>query len=293
MRRVKNIRNMADGEKHLAMTVFRHTIHYDRVVISDGLGYDNRPVTLPTSLPVSPVLNVPRDAGDYVIHAGDGYYGMSKLPNDRATLIHELTHVWQGEHQYGNAAFYAFIGLVTQAGSGDPYAYDPEHLNPDWESYGMEQQAHIVEDWFTNNKQEYDPETGLGDKRFYYIKANIRGEKVTYNWLSPRVTPLPGATLAHDWSRESEAIRARQDALLTPILKARFAQQDSDGPAARVKQLEGIFSKMDGLEAAELWKRLQGRHVGDEVVRYFFANLSLHSTSKLMTILKGRGFGFV
>src|SRR5664279_1939502 len=94
MRAVRNIRKLATGEIHLAQTVFKHTINYDEVLISDGLGWNNRELTLPTSLPVTMILNVPSSEGDYVIHAGDGYLGMSTLPSDRNTLIHELTHVW-------------------------------------------------------------------------------------------------------------------------------------------------------------------------------------------------------
>jgi hypothetical protein len=214
------------------------------------------------------LLNVPSSAGRFVIHAGDGFYGMAKLPQDQSTLIHELTHVWQGQHE--SAAFYAAIGLLTQLGS-DPYAYNHDHLYSDWDLYNMEQQAQLVEDWFTDGLKEYNPDTGEGDKRFYFIKAIIRGEKVNFNWLSPSIQPLPGATLAHDWSQEPEAIRARHNAVLLPILKRRFAKEDLVGAGARIKKLEQIVSEMTGLEAADLLHRLQARRPSDEVARDFLA----------------------
>src|SRR5689334_11515762 len=158
MREVKNIRKLAIGEIQLAQRVFRTTIDYDKVLISDGLGANNREVTLPTSLPVTIYLNVPSSEGDFVIHAGNGYFGMSTLQSDRNTLIHELTHVWQGQHQYTPAAFYGLMGLITQMGS-DPYPYDHDHLYSSWDLYNMEQQAQIVEDWFSDGMKEYDPGT--------------------------------------------------------------------------------------------------------------------------------------
>ena len=101
MREPKNVRDLAGGEIAIAKCVQGPRIPYASVLISDGLGGDDRPFTFPTILPIHIPLyanfNVKGD-GKYVIHAGDGYYGMSKLDKDQATLIHELAHVWQGEH---------------------------------------------------------------------------------------------------------------------------------------------------------------------------------------------------
>jgi len=292
MRAVKNIRHLATGEIHLAQTVFKRSINYDRVLISDGLGSNNREVTLPTSLPVTVYLNVPSSEGDFVIHAGDGYLGMSTLDSDRNTLIHELTHVWQGQHQYTSAAFYGLIGLITQLGD-DPYPYDHDHLYSSWDLYNMEQQAQIVEDWFSDGMKEYNPDTEEGDRRFYFIKTAIRGEKLAFNWLLPAVRPLPAATLAHDWSQEPDAIRARLNAIVLPVIKVRFAANDDNGPSARVNKLADIFGKLTGLEAAHLWKRLQARAPGDEIARNFFANLSPPSINRLMAILRTRSGPFI
>src|SRR5262249_21727504 len=83
------VRRLASKETAIAREVFGSTIPYDRVLISDGKGFQGREYTTPVP------YTSPRQ---YLIHVGDGYYGMSLFPGDQQTLIHELTHVWQGEH---------------------------------------------------------------------------------------------------------------------------------------------------------------------------------------------------
>src|SRR5262245_6902201 len=122
MRRVRNTRFLAPGEIVIAKQVFENTIPYDKVLISDGLGQDDREFTLPTNLPFSVLFNV--RGGKDEIHAGDGYYGMSKQFEDQKTLIHELTHVWQGEH--GQTSWDYVIGSALnqiQLGN-EAYRYD-------------------------------------------------------------------------------------------------------------------------------------------------------------------------
>ncbi len=279
MRRVRNVRYLADGERHLAMKVFKFTIPYDEVLISDALGWDDRPFTMPTSYPTSPFFNVPSSEGDYVIHAGDGYYGMSKLPPDQKTLIHELTHVWQGVH--GN--HYVIWSMLLQASEDDAYDYKGNYLAEDWDDYGPEEQAQMVEDWFANGMQEYDPATGTGDKWFYFIKKNIRGERVDSDWFhSTGVTPLPAATLKVEFP---EVVSARLDEMLSPLLRQRFAASDVSGYGARVQKLVEVFNGLTSTEVVVLVERLKARKPHDELARYFFTHLSHPTRNKLMQIL--------
>jgi hypothetical protein len=286
MRRVRNVRHLAAGEIKIAIDVFRFTIPYKDVLVSDALGYDDRPFTMPTSIPTTALFNVSSDDGDYVIHAGDGYYGMSTLQSDKETLIHELTHVWQGVHQ---GKSYFVVSMINQAG-GDAYAYDHDHLKPDFDDYNPEQQASIVEHWFADGKKEYNPETEEGDRRFYYIKAVIRGENVPYNWLRPMVKPLPAGTLAHEWPEQQTA---RINALVLPLLKLRFSADDINGFTARVKKLEEVFNHLANYDAFVLFKRLQAPKPDDEVARTFFANLSGPTTQRLMAILRSKSGAFL
>jgi hypothetical protein len=84
------------------------------------------------------------------------------------TFIHELTHVWQlhnnpGESDWVARAFAAKINNV-------PYAYGP--AGPPYSGFNIEQQAQIVQDWFTNSEaagHELD-----ADPYFIYIRDNIR-----------------------------------------------------------------------------------------------------------------------
>jgi len=156
MRRPRNFRHLATKEIEIAKSVFQKTIPYSRVIISDGLGYDDRKFTVPEAV-----------SGNYILHVGDGYYGMSRLPEDKALLIHELVHVWQGEHASWRWS-YVFRSGWHQA-KGDAYKYDINNLQS-WSSYNPEQQAQIVEDWFTLGMSE-------SDARFPFIRFWIRGNR--------------------------------------------------------------------------------------------------------------------
>ncbi len=244
----KNVRFLAGGEIAIAKDVYKQTIPYASILVSDGIGADNRPFTVPTILPLHDPLppfynfNVKRD-GKYVIHAGDGYYGMTKSDDDRTTLIHELAHVWQGEHYDSWSWTYVVFSLKDQALSDDAYAYDKTRLGP-WDDYGPEQQAKIVEDWFVDKMKTYDPTTSTGDLRFYYIKKYIWGERVDYNWLMPGVRPLPAATL-------HVSIPTRSwDTDLIPILERRLRSNDQAGIAARRRELEEYFQRIDASDHA-------------------------------------------
>jgi hypothetical protein len=61
---------------------------------------------------------------------------------DSVTLVHESTHVWQGVHWSG--APFSYVSEAISDRNYD-YGYDPSRQ---WNSYGAEQQAKIVEEWF-------------------------------------------------------------------------------------------------------------------------------------------------
>jgi hypothetical protein len=226
---------------------------------------------------------MPIGKGNYVMHVGpDAFEGMTGSPDDRRTLIHELKHVWSGER--GGAAAFLAAGLNQVAGDA-AYEYDPVHLEPSLDDYGEEQQAKIVEDWFADGMQEYDPETKQGDARFYYIKTYIRGETVEYNWLRPRVEPLEAGTIPPEVLAKSRA--TVMDSQLLPLLKLRFAASDVAGYGERVRKIEVIFKKFDPFEANDMRRRLEARRPGDEVARYFYEHLSTAERSRLVEILKG------
>jgi hypothetical protein len=144
-----------------------------RIYISDDLGLEDRPWTQPRWF---------MDLSDRVSGGGfcweinigpDGYKDCTSVATgiwgDRidATLIHELTHVWQGYHATFPDMYAVRAGLaqlVAVVSSYDPYTYG---LGYSWDDYSIEQKAQIVEDWYTAGMSTADP-------RFAFIRDNIR-----------------------------------------------------------------------------------------------------------------------
>lgn len=155
----RNARALAPMERTIARTVFEETIPYSRITVTDGTGLQGRPYTTPDSL----------TSRRYVLHLGNGYHrsSLSRL-QDKKLLIHELTHVWQGEHSPWSWV-YVFSSAWHQV-AGSAYAYDLKHLK-NWNNYNPEQQAQIVEDWFGGGMKQHDP-------RYHFIVENIRGRRM-------------------------------------------------------------------------------------------------------------------
>jgi len=300
MRRVRNVRHLAGGETQEAQKVYQATIPYDQVLISDGSGGGNRPFTLPTRVPTSMLFNVDSAEGKYVIHAGDGYYGLTRSNGYKNTLIHELAHVWQGEHwsspywvnSLGMQAAWALAGALDKLGGydepgddddHDAYAYDKVDLW-DWDDYHAEQQAQIIEDWYKGGMKK-NPDD---DFRFYYVRRHIWGVKTDPDWLEtyrqkrvPHPEPLERATL-------KEFYIANMDGYLLPVLQPRFAANDVAGFGKRVKTLEGMFRRLRSEQACELVSRLSMHRAGDKVSEAFRGNLSTAARNQLLTVLRNR-----
>jgi hypothetical protein len=300
MRPVKNVRHLAEGEKQVALPVFNYSIPYEKILISDGLGGGDREFTMPTSVPTSRLFNVSSDDGKYVIHAGDGYFGMTKLREERNTLIHELTHVWQGEHWSSpywvnsagmQAAWGLAGGLDKIAGydsDGKPsgaYSYDRVDLW-DWDDYHAEQQAQIVEDWFKNGMKKNPDE----DFRFYYVQRHIWGLRSSSgsDWLEnyrakrvPHVEPLPAGSLKEFYIHD-------MDSYFLPVLQKRFASTDVSGFGARVKELEYMFRRLRSEQACQLLLRLNTNRPGDKIAAAVRGNLSTAARNSLLKVLNNR-----
>lgn len=158
-------RLLMQTEIDLAKTVFRDTLPYGAIYLSDQTGKDNLPYTIPH----------PTHAGAYVIHIGATAYndqteGAARADR-RSTFIHELTHVWQGEYYANTPLDYVGNSVwdhATTYGKGT-YSYEP---GEGWNTYTVEQQASIVEDWFKSGLVENDT-----DPLWHYIRDNIRPAK--------------------------------------------------------------------------------------------------------------------
>lgn len=154
------LRKLNNHEIGLSRQVFLNTVPYGAVNVAGDLGFQGRPYT----------LNQMGLEGDdtYVIHAGpDGFAAMHLSSYWRKTLVHELTHVWQSRNSAWPAA-YIFKSMACQIAEGDDaYNYTP---GQEWDSYGVEQQAHIVEDWFKGGQQ-------TNSSLYRYIRDNVRNGK--------------------------------------------------------------------------------------------------------------------
>lgn len=287
MKEPKNARHLAAKEEAIAREVFKDTIPYSEILISDGLGGGNRPFTVPTSMPLRLpfYVNFNVDGGKYVIHAGDGYYGMSLVKEDKKTLIHELTHVWQGENDTSWSWAYALMSLKDQALSDDAYAYDKTRFKP-WSHYGPEQQAQIVEDWYSDGMNTFDPLTQAGDRRFYYIKKHIRGEPVAGDWTIVPITPLESGKLIIKPTYPDYAA-----AYLLPLIDKSVAANDFAAITERVRTLEKAFQSFGPDSARELLMRLEVRRADDRLAQSFHHRLATPTRQRLLHILRVRSTG--
>jgi hypothetical protein len=128
-------RSLDDAERRLAREVFASSLDLDAVrIVSTTLA------AAPTTL------------GDYIRTAG---------PMSNATLIHELTHVWQFQH--GGAAYIsdslcAQVGAWASTGSRNA-AYDLTGVlqaGKRFSEYTAEQQAMIVETYYSDPAMQAD-----------------------------------------------------------------------------------------------------------------------------------------
>jgi hypothetical protein len=284
-RMMRNVRFLAAHEIRIARSVFEDTIPYDRIYIGDGLGFTGAPFTIP-------VPGLPGSSRKYLINAGDGYTGMSHFQAEKDTLIHELTHVWQGHHSTW-AWTVQGSSVLHQAIQGRDGAYNYDHNNyKDWDSYNPEQQAQIVEDWFHDACKEAnggkivngkDWFMGEDDPRYTFIELNIRGHQMMP--LRPKVHE--DIALSHQLSQR-ETRPPLTDDLLIRILKPRYNANDVGGYGGRAKLLENVFRGTNSAEAGPLYMRLVLHPPGDKVAMYFQSNLSTATRASLLKILMDR-----
>ncbi|HYN85899.1 MAG TPA: hypothetical protein VER32_11645 [Pyrinomonadaceae bacterium] len=162
-------RPLTDPETALARQVFHDRLPYRKIHITSYFlpGNEGVPVTMASvgSLVAS------RARRRYFIYFGPHVFGGgADARPTRNTFIHELTHVWQGHYRRFAWEFMVESmlsqgrSLLTTGGRGGAYEYTPGRP---WRSYNVEQQAHIVQDWFAGGMSEHDV-------LFPYIENHIR-----------------------------------------------------------------------------------------------------------------------
>jgi hypothetical protein len=155
-------RGLTSIEQVLVQSVFGSSLSLpflqSNVMLYDGIGIGNRPYT-----------SIAAGIGRYEIFMGESAFdARANTAQFKSTLIHEMTHVWQGHHSWFGIAGVWLSSIKCQVlRQGNAYLYGEGNLNKDWGDFGKEEQAQIVEDWYTNGMSTSDP-------RFHYIRDNIR-----------------------------------------------------------------------------------------------------------------------
>jgi type VI secretion system secreted protein VgrG len=150
---------MTNKERDAAKLVFHDSINFSKVRVQDDTGLGGSPWTSP-----------PTPWGQYwVMHVGTTLYtDLAKNQNRKTVMIHELTHVWQGQHgvpYVSNSAAHQAITAILNGGKvAKVYHYT---AGGPWRYYSCEQQASIVDDWFRDGCMWTHP-------NWVYIKENIR-----------------------------------------------------------------------------------------------------------------------
>jgi hypothetical protein len=148
-----------------------------RIWVTDACGERGRAFTIPTSL-ISSILSIPTQGFfrgvslgyltsllnlAYLINVGSTNYNILATTNKRL-LVHETMHVWQG-YNSTFALSYVYNSIYNQCVSGSgAYTYS---LGNNWSDYNVEQQAKLVEDWFTRGES-------TSDAAFTYISGHVR-----------------------------------------------------------------------------------------------------------------------
>lgn len=162
-------RTLTDAEIEFARQVFQDKLPYKKIHITSYYLPGNQGV--PVTLASAGSIIATRTRRNYTIYFGpDVYNDGAHAPATAAVFIHELTHVWQGYYRK-HSWEYMFESMLAQGHAilttgdrGGAYLYEPGGR---WDGYNVEQQAHIVQDWFSNGMKTDDP-------LFQYIQDHIR-----------------------------------------------------------------------------------------------------------------------
>jgi hypothetical protein len=164
-------RSMNNEEIILARKVFKDKLPIDRIRITD--------LYRPGENGIAREFVIPGIDGSILVNMGKNFdHTLEPDVQRRASyskpgevLIHELTHAWQIHYT-------SFLpGLLCDALINRSYEYDAVKVSEraSWSSsFGLEEQATIVDRWFGDNASDLDGPKALNDPRFFYISQHIR-----------------------------------------------------------------------------------------------------------------------
>ena len=164
-------RHLTAGESNLVKHVFNldHLPPLSKIRIRDGLALSGVPFTTLGPSRLKLIAAYPfTTSGEYLLMVGPALFDRDLSYRDPATLLHEMTHVWQYRQKtltelrgLATHAFYYFSGKLGGKSQGSLYSYD---VGPSWNEMGFEGQAQLVQDWYSIDCMSERCE------RWYYVK---------------------------------------------------------------------------------------------------------------------------
>ena len=162
-------REVAPHERQFAEKVFGPTLPWNRIRLTNLSGAGDRKFVCPNADNL------------ILVNLGDLFdnpttRNTNAYPMNGQLFIHELVHAWQIAHLALDATF-LWRGIIDKL-TGDDYGYGL----PDkpFSSFGIEQQASLVEEWFSGTvgrawiRWDGRKPMDVEDRYFHYIVDNIR-----------------------------------------------------------------------------------------------------------------------
>ncbi len=148
------IRSLTAAEKAIVRSVFKNSINFSSIQVTNTVGFQNGNW-------------VTKTPAGYLVNVGPSYNNLAANKNTKRLLIHEMTHVWQGQHGVPfmvNSAIHQAASVIQSGSTTGAYSYT---IGKQWSKYNVEQQAEIIMGW-------YDAGMKTSDGRYPYIRDNVR-----------------------------------------------------------------------------------------------------------------------
>ncbi len=178
-----NHRAMKAKEIQFAKRVFGDHIDYDRVRLTDLSQDPDRKFVMP-SVDGSILINLGSAYSNPLTYFSDGYEERGSV------FIHELTHAWQITQRTLPSVISDMSETYDYHSLTEGRVKDRSWQTRTWDSFNVEQQAHIVDDWYGEHVQKNTdvngdvvdgvPVTDLGsqgalaDPAYRFIRDHIR-----------------------------------------------------------------------------------------------------------------------
>lgn len=168
-------RALTSAETDLLSSVFhlKHLPVLSHIRVRDGLAPTGVPFTSLGKSPLKLLAAYPfTTSGKYLLMVGPQLFEGDLAHMDGATLVHEVTHVWQYRQrsltELSGLATHAYYYLSGRFGGKDQRSLYSYELGQSWQAMGFEGQAQLVQDWYSIDSMSETCD------RWYYVKNVLR-----------------------------------------------------------------------------------------------------------------------